>query len=69
MRTIKENNLTTIIADEGHKIHRKGETYFTDKIYLGKYDDPQNYEELSDEAVEEILKEENLESAEQITLS
>ena len=38
------NGLTRILADEGKKITNKDRSFFSDFIYLGKNDSPDNYE-------------------------
>ena len=40
------NGLIRMVADEGKKITNKGRSFFTDFIYLGKNDSPDNYEEV-----------------------
>ena len=45
MQIINKNNLTKILADEGKKITNKDRSFFSDFIYLGKNDSPDNYEE------------------------
>ena len=49
MQIINKNNLTKILADEGKKITNKDRSFFTDFIYLGKNDSPDNYEEVGRE--------------------
>ena len=46
MQIINKNNLTKILADEGKKITNKDRAFFSDFIYLGKNDSPDNYEEV-----------------------
>ena len=46
MQIINKNNLTKILADEGKKITNKDRSFFSDFIYLGKNDSPDNYEEV-----------------------
>lgn len=38
--------MTRIFADEGKKITNKDRSFFSDFIYLGKNDSPNNYEEV-----------------------
>ena len=38
--------MTRIFADEGKKITNKDRSFFSDFIYLGKNDSPDNYEEV-----------------------
>jgi hypothetical protein len=50
-------------ATPGHKLHRKSESldsaYFTDRVYLGAGDSPDNYTEVSEaEAAAEIRRRE-----------
>ena len=50
-------------ATPGHKLHRKSESldsaYFTDRVYLGAGDSPDNYTEVSEaEAQAEIRRRE-----------
>lgn len=50
-------------ATPGHKLHRKSESvdtaYFTDRVYLGSGDSPDNYTEIADaEAEAEIMRRE-----------
>lgn len=40
------NGLTKLFADEGKKITNKDRSFFSDFIYLGKNDSPDNYEEV-----------------------
>ena len=40
------NGLIRMLADEGKKITNKDRSFFTDFIYLGKNDSPDNYEEV-----------------------
>ena len=49
MQIINKNNLTKILADEGKKITNKDRSFFSDFIYLGKNDSPDNYEEVGRE--------------------
>ena len=41
--------ITRIFADEGKKITDLNRTFFSDYIYLGKNDSPDNYEEVGRE--------------------
>lgn len=43
------NGLTKLLADEGKKITNKDRSFFSDFIYLGKNDSPDNYEEVGRE--------------------
>ena len=59
MQIINKNNLTKILADEGKKITNKDRTFFSDFIYLGKNDSPDNYEEVGREIWKHFIEEEN----------
>ena len=51
--------MTRIFADEGKKITNKDRSFFSDFIYLGKNDSPDNYEEVGREIWKHFVKEEN----------
>ena len=54
------NGLTKLLADEGKKITNKDRSFFSDFIYLGKNDSPDNYEEVGREIWKHyIIEEEN----------
>ena len=53
------NGLTKLLADEGKKITNKDRTFFSDFIYLGKNDSPDNYEEVGREIWKNFIKEKN----------
>ena len=53
------NGLIRILADEGKKITNKDRSFFTDFIYLGKNDSPDNYEEVGREIWKHFIEEEN----------
>ena len=59
MQIINKNNLTKILADEGKKITNKDRSFFSDFIYLGKNDSPDNYEEVGREIWKHFIEEEN----------
>lgn len=59
MKIINKNNLTKILADEGKKITNKDRSFFSDFIYLGKNDSPDNYEEVGGEIWKHFVEEEN----------
>ena len=59
MQIINKNNLTKILADEGKKITNKDRAFFSDFIYLGKNDSPDNYEEVGREIWKHFIEEEN----------
>ena len=50
---------TKILADEGKKITNKDRSFFSDFIYLGKNDSPDNYEEVGREIWKHFMEEEN----------
>ena len=49
MQVIDNGKIIKILADEGKKITNKDRTFFSDFIYLGKNDSPDNYEEVGRE--------------------
>ena len=51
--------MTRIFADEGKKITNKDRSFFSDFIYLGKNDSPDNYEEVGREIWKHFIEEEN----------
>lgn len=51
--------LTRILADEGKKITNLERSFFSDFIYLGKNDSPDNYEEVGREIWKHFIGEEN----------
>ena len=53
------NGLTKLLADEGKKITNSERSFFSDFIYLGKNDSPDNYEEVGREIWKHFVKEEN----------
>ena len=53
------NGLTILYADECKKITNKDRTFFSDFIYLGKNDSPDNYEEVGREIWKHFVEEEN----------
>ena len=59
MQIINKNNLTKILADEGKKITNKDRSFFSDFIYLGKNDSPDNYEEVGREIWKHFIEESN----------
>ena len=57
---IKQNgNTTKLLADEGKKITNKDRSFFSDFIYLGKNDSPDNYEEVGREIWKIFIEEKN----------
>ena len=59
MQIINKNNLTKLLADKGKKITNKDRSFFSDFIYLGKNDSPDNYEEVGREIWKHFIEEEN----------
>ena len=59
MQIINKNNLTKILADEGKKITNKDRSFFSDFIYLGKNDSPDNYEEVGREIWKHFIEDPN----------
>ena len=55
----KGNGLIRLLADEGKKITNKDRSFFSDFIYLGKNDSPDNYEEVGREIWKHFIEEEN----------
>ena len=53
------NGLIRILADEGKKITNSERTFFSDFIYLGKNDSPDNYVEVGREIWKHFIEEEN----------
>ena len=53
------NGLTVLYAGEGKKITNKDRTFFSDFIYLGINDSPNNYEEVGREIWKHFIEEEN----------
>ena len=51
--------IVRIFADEGKKLTNKDRSFFTDFIYLGKNDSPDNYEEVGREIWKHFIEEEN----------
>ena len=59
IRENKANGLVRLLADEGKKITNKDRSFFSDFIYLGKNDSPDNYEEIGREIWKYFIEEEN----------
>lgn len=53
------NGLTKLLAGEGKKITNSERSFFSDFIYLGKYDTLDNYEEVGREIWKNFIEEEN----------
>ena len=51
--------IVRIFADEGKKITNKDRSFFSDFIYLGKNDSPDNYKEVGREIWKHFIEEEN----------
>ena len=51
--------ITRIFADEGKKITNANRDFFSDFIYLGKNDSPDNYEEVGREIWKHFIEEPN----------
>ena len=57
---IQDNGKTRkLIAGEGKKITNSNRDFFSDFIYLGKNDSPDNYEEVGREIWKHFIEEEN----------
>ena len=59
MKIINKNNLVKLLADEGKKITNKDRSFFSDFIYLGKNDSPDNYEEVGREIWKHFIEDPN----------
>ena len=59
MQVIDDGIVTKLLAEEGKKITNLERSFFTDLIYLGKNDSPDNYEEVGREIWKHFVKEEN----------
>ena len=53
------NGLTILYAEENNKLTNLEMTFFSDFIYLGKNDSPDNYEEVGREIWKHFIEEEN----------
>ncbi len=53
------NGIVRLVADENKKITNSEKSFFSDFIYLGKNDLPDNYEEVGREIWKHFIKEEN----------
>ena len=53
------NGLIKMLADDGKKITNKNRSFFTNFIYLGKNDSPDNYDEVGREIWKYFIMEEN----------
>ena len=59
MKIIDNGKFIKLLADEGKKITNKDRSFFSDFIYLGKNDSPENYEEVGREIWKHFIEEEN----------
>ena len=59
MKIIDNGKFIKLLADEGKKITNKDRSFFSDFIYLGKNDSPDNYEEVGREIWKHFIEEEN----------
>ena len=59
IRENKANGLVRLLADEGKKITNKDRSFFSDFIYLGKNDSPDNYEEVGREIWKHFIEDPN----------
>ena len=55
----KTNGLVRLLADENKKITNKDRSFFSDFIYLGKNDSPDNYEEVGREIWKHFIEDPN----------
>ena len=55
----KKDNLRILYASEGMKLTNSERSFFSDFIYLGKYDTIDNYEEVGREIWKNFILEEN----------
>lgn len=59
MKIINKDKFVKLLADDGYKITNADRTFFSDFIYLGKNDSPDNYEEVGREIWRYFIEEEN----------
>ena len=59
MQVIDNGKIIKILAEEGKKITNSERSFFSDFIYLGKNDSPDNYEEVGREIWKHFMEEEN----------
>ena len=59
MKVETMGSIKVLIADDGKKITNGDKSFFSDFIYLGKNDSPDNYEEVGREIWKHFVKEEN----------
>ena len=59
MKVEYRGSIKVLIADDGKKITNGDKSFFSDFIYLGKNDSPDNYEEVGREIWKHFIEEEN----------
>lgn len=59
MKVEYRGSIKVLVADEGKKITNSGRAFFSDFIYLGKNDSPDNYVEVGREIWKHFIEEEN----------
>ena len=59
MQVIDNGKIIKILAEEGKKITNKDRSFFSDFIYLGKNDSPDNYEEVGREIWKHFIEDPN----------
>ena len=59
MKVEYRGSIKVLVADEGKKITNSERTFFSDFIYLGKNDSPDNYVEVGREIWKHFIEEEN----------
>ena len=59
MKINNKDKFEKLLADDGCKITNADRTFFSDFIYLGKNDSPDNYEEVGREIWKYFIEEEN----------
>ena len=69
MKVIEQGGLRILVAEAGARLRTKGDetTHFPERIYLGKNDNPDNYEEVSEAEAERIQEQERLRMEEENT--
>ena len=59
MKVEYRGSIKVLVSDEGKKITNSERTFFSDFIYLGKNDSPDNYVEVGREIWKHFIEEEN----------
>lgn len=59
MKVEYRGSIKVLLADEGKKITNSERSFFSDFIYLGKNDSPNNYVEVGREIWKHFIEEEN----------